>query len=231
MCAPRLVVDKVAIHVTDERPYVQAYFEEAMAWAVTHAAAVWCPMTSQNRSPHWCSTVQSFLSPSPDYQLSLRYLTRPWCFFECRSAMMRGVLWSRTPTAFTTTGMRAEMRRVGCLAGAALVGFLLTSLAEVYLLLKAAPSVECSIPYATLANVAGAYTEQLECGVAVVLLSFVMCQLLLIALACLASTGSELLDTLQMSTHITSTGESGFGSALMFDMGGKGSEVIEPAVG
>ena len=64
------------------------------------------------------------VAQSRDHALSLCYLSRPWCFFECRTALMRSVLWSRTPTAFTTDGMRIEARRIGIITVLSFLSFL-----------------------------------------------------------------------------------------------------------
>ena len=64
-----------------------------MRFAVHNAHAVYCPMDG---------------SPLE----SRRYLQRPWCQFECRSALDRGVFWSASHTAAYT---RPGRRRVKCL--------------------------------------------------------------------------------------------------------------------
>jgi hypothetical protein len=71
----------------DSYPYSQARFEDAMRFAVEQASAVYCPMTE-------------------NYAQSLKYLSRPWCNYESRGAMRRGVLWTKRFGSFTKEGRR-----------------------------------------------------------------------------------------------------------------------------
>ena len=191
----------MAIDVAPERPYVQAQFEEAMAWAVKYAAAVWCPMT---HGPS-CSVV----TQSRDYALSLRYLMRPWCFFECRSALMRSVLWSRTPTAFTVEGVRAESRRVAVYAVIAWVFFVYATVDQLRLLLAVIPSISCEVEDASEAN-------QMRCGAFEWLTLVALSAMQVSSLAFFALTGGHLIRTLSMAEHISSRGQPGLERRLGF---------------
>ena len=119
---------------------MQAHFEEAMSWAVTHAAAVWTPMVAPSRSE---GSLCQLLRRSAEYTLSLEYPCRPWCLYECRTALQRGVLWCRGATAFSTSGARREVRRIASLVSCALLVFVLVTFAQLYLLILVAPSVRC----------------------------------------------------------------------------------------
>ena len=140
------------------------------------------------------------------------------CFFECRSALMRGVLWSRGPLAFTADGKRIEVWRLFGWTVVSLLVFLLATGAQIYILVVLVPPIECTYNHFESEQDHRYNIGLQQCGAAERFWLFRMCQLQLAMLGFFALSASELLRTHMMATNIMSTGQLGFGSAMMFDM-------------
>ena len=205
-------LDVLVIQVSSEKPYVQAHFEESMDWAVSSAAAVWCPMALSSSSATLCRQDR-------DYAMSLAYLHRPWCFFESHTALVRGVLWCRAPTAFTAVGAQREASRVAKLTIACQAMCFVATGILYYLLLGVAPSVYC-FPNLELDSTAHGVEFTKSCGASVALGWAAATTVALGSFAGFVSYFLDLFNVLHIRQALVGDGHgTQFGSGLMYDLG------------
>ena len=222
-------IDVAIVTVDDLHPYEQGDFEKAMRWAVTHAAAIYNPMSGFSgklrRPSRVCRLLPRCFPPcccrmSEACEVSHLYLKRPWCLYEAGTALRRRVLWCAAPLAFSAAGATRERRRLVCLAAAALWTWLVACLAFVGMLgwtaanlpggVYALPLLEASDDHAEAARAFHPYlalTLNALMGVA------------LVALACAeACTQALSRHVVHLRRHVIAGG-AGLGTGLMFDLG------------